>query len=248
MSAETLARDSLNTLLDRIVGLRPSTGRYARQFALQLSRLLARGNPVRVEELAETLNRRSFQMRRTIDSWPSLIQQDEHKRVVGFGGLTLERTKHRFSVEGRSLYTWCAWDSLFVPEIIGKTAHVQSECPVTGRPISVTVRPKGSGGRGGVSQCDPPALVVSFLLPDAVDLKQDVRGSFCEYVQFFASRDAGDEWSRRNAGTFLLTVSEAFELGRRKNASQFGDILEQSPSDDREWSYNFPSVVSPLKR
>ena len=223
MSADVLTGDPLNTLLDRIVGLRPNTGRYARQFALQLYRLLARGTPVRVEELAETLDRRSFQMRRTIDSWPSLIQQDEHKRVVGFGGLTLERTKHRFSVEGRSLYTWCAWDSLFIPEIIGKTAHVQSECPVTDRSISVTVRPNV------ISQCDPPETVVSFLLPDAVDLKQDVRGSFCEYVHFFASRDAGDEWTRRNEGTFLLTVSEAFELGRRKNSSQFGDMLKESP-------------------
>ncbi|MCH7716061.1 MAG: hypothetical protein IH876_08030, partial [Gemmatimonadetes bacterium] len=54
------------------------------------------------------------------------------------------------------------------------------------------------------------------------------RGSFCEYVHFFASRDAGDEWTRRNEGTFLLTVSEAFELGRRKNGSQFGDMLKQS--------------------
>lgn len=224
MSADVLTGDHLNTLLDRIVGLRPNTGRYARQFALQLYRLLARGTPVRVEELAETLNRRSFQMRRTIDSWPSLVQQDEQKRVVGFGGLTLERTKHRFSIEGRSLYTWCAWDSLFIPEILGKTAHVQSECPVTGRPISVTVRPNV------ISQCDPTETVVSFLLPDAVDLEQDVRGSFCEYVHFFASRDAGDEWTRRNEGTFLLTVSEAFELGRRKNGSQFGDMLKASPS------------------
>ena len=224
MSAEALARNSLDTLLDRIVGLRPGTGRYARQFALQLYRLLARGEPVRVEELAEMLNRRSLQMRRTIESWPSLIQQDEQKRVMGFGGLSLERTKHRFTVEGRSLYTWCAWDSLFIPEIIGKTAHVQSECPVTGLPISVTVRPNS------ISQCDPPEAVVSFLLPDAMDLKQDVRGSFCQYVHFFASRDAGDEWTRRNEGTFLLTVSEAFELGQRKNASQFGDILKQSLS------------------
>ena len=222
MSADVLTGDHLNTLLDRIVGLRPNTGRYARQFALQLYRLLARGNPVRVEELAETLNRRSFQMHRTIDSWPSLVQQDEQKRVVGFGGLSLERTKHRFSIEGRSLYTWCAWDSLFIPEILGKTAHVPSECPVTGRPISVTVRPNV------ISQCDPPETVVSFLLPDAVDLEQDVRGSFCEYVHFFASRDAGDEWTRRNEGTFLLTVSEAFELGRRKHGSQFGDMLKQS--------------------
>ncbi len=225
MSAEVLAGDSLDTLLDRIVGLRPSTGRYARQFALQLYRMLARGEPVRVEELAEMLNRRSFQMRRTIESWPSLIQQDERKRVVGFGGLSLERTKHRFTGEGRSLYTWCAWDSLFIPEIIGKTAHVKSECPVSGRSISVTVRPDG------VSDCDPPKAIVSFLLPEAVDLEQDVRGNFCKYVHFFASRDAGEEWTRRNEGMFLLTVSEAFELGSRKNARQFGDILKQSPSN-----------------
>ena len=222
LSAEVLAGDPLKTLLNRIVGLRPNTGRYARQFALQLYRLLARGEPVRVEELAETLNRRSYQTRRTIDSWPSLIQQDERKRVVGFGGLSLERTKHRFSMDGQSMYAWCAWDSLFVPEIIGKTAHVQSECPVTGRSISLTVRPDG------VSDCDPAKAVVSFLLPDAMDLEQDVRGSFCAHVHFFASHDASHDWTRRNEGMFLLTVSDAFQLGRQKNASQFGDMLKES--------------------
>jgi hypothetical protein len=24
---------------------------------------------------------------------------------------------HRFEVDGRALSTWCAWDSLFIPEI-----------------------------------------------------------------------------------------------------------------------------------
>ena len=38
---------------------------------------------------------------------------------------------HRFEVAGRTLYTWCAWDSLFLPQILGQEAEVESTCPLT---------------------------------------------------------------------------------------------------------------------
>ncbi len=69
--------------------------------------------------------------------------------------------------------------------------------------------------------------MLSFLLPDAEDLNQDVRGNFCAHVHFFASQQAGAAWIEGHDGTFLLTLEQAFDLGKRKNAAQFGHFLSR---------------------
>src|SRR3989442_9036358 len=44
-----------------------------------------------------------------------LTYTDKQGRIIGFGGLAVREMPHRFKVDGRTLYTWCAWDSLFIP-------------------------------------------------------------------------------------------------------------------------------------
>ena len=117
------------------------------------------------------------------------------------------------------MYTWCAWDSLFIPEIIDKEAHAESICPESGQTISLTIVPSR------IARREPPDPVLSFVLPEAPELRDDVRGSFCEHVHFFASRQAGESWVQRLNGLILITLDEAFELGIRKNDAQFGNLL-----------------------
>jgi Alkylmercury lyase/MerR family regulatory protein len=62
-------------------------------------------------------------------------------------GLTLNPTPHRFELNERVLFTWCALDSLMFPGLIGQTAQVQSPCASTGTPIGVTVTRQGVAGR-----------------------------------------------------------------------------------------------------
>ncbi|MGH7575101.1 MAG: organomercurial lyase [Longimicrobiales bacterium] len=42
---------------------------------------------------------------------------------------------HRFEIDARTLGTWCAWDSLFIPELLGEAARVQSTDPETGEVV-----------------------------------------------------------------------------------------------------------------
>jgi len=65
--------------------------------------------------------------------------------------------------------------------------------------------------------------VVSFLLPDRA-FDADVIQSFCHFVYFFASREAGEAWTSEHPGTFLLSLEEAFELGRLVNAMNFPSL------------------------
>lgn len=168
---------------------------------------LALGEPVSVIDLASRTGKNEGWISDRFDSWPGVFR-DPEGRVIGFWGLSIVEMGHRFEVDGRTLYTWCAWDPMFIAPLLGANARVTSTCPVTGRTITLTVGP------GGVSDLDPSCAVLSFLQPRA-DWKDDVIVSFCHFVLLLASREAGGEWAASHPGTFLLGVDEAFELGRR---------------------------------
>ena len=155
-----------------------------------------------------------------LDRWP-LAFRDERGDVIGYAGLTVRQMgEHRVHVDGRSLSTWCAYDTLFLPELLGQTVGVTSRCPTTGTQISLTV------GAGGVRDLQPAEAVVSFLAPDTV-FDDSVIQSFCQYVHFFACEDAAATWTSTHEGTFAIPVDDAFEVGRRVNRARFGQALDE---------------------
>jgi alkylmercury lyase len=92
-----------------------------------------------------------------------LVHADEQGHIIGFGGLAVAQMHHRFEVDGRTLWTWCAWDTLFIPEILGKPARVTSADPENGGLIRLLVSPYR------IESAEPEDAVVSFLLPDTQD-------------------------------------------------------------------------------
>jgi alkylmercury lyase len=122
---------------------------------------------------------------------------------------------HRLEVAGRVLHAWCAFDPLFIAPLLGEPARVESTCPVTAQPVSLTVTPDGVG------DVSPPEAVVSFLVPTK-PWDEDVIKSFCHSVLYFAAEEAGRRWIAAHPGTFLLSVEQALEVGRRFNLGRFG--------------------------
>jgi alkylmercury lyase len=123
-----------------------------------------------------------------------------------------------------TLWTWCAWDSLFIPELLDTTAHVESPDPDTGEVVRLDVGPRG------VTTVEPGTAVVSFLMPDAMEFDKsatNVMATFCNFVFFFASRKSGERWVAKHPGTFLYSLDEAVALARRLNAKVFGLALGQ---------------------
>jgi alkylmercury lyase len=186
-----------------------------RPVARTLVRLLGKGEPVEPERLADALGVSTREAAEAIGELP-FVYRDDDGRVVGFWGLSVAEMPHRLRADGRNLYTWCAWDTLFLPIALGEQVEVESACPTTGEPITLTVSPDG------ISNLQPSGAVMSFRLPGEQGFSSDVIRSFCRFVHFFASDDSARAWTAGHEGTFQLSIDDGFELGRFWAARAFG--------------------------
>jgi len=204
--------DELTTRLRQTTSFDSMGGLYR-----PLLRLLADGQPVSIEDLAATASRPVDNIRQTVASLPD-VELDDQGRIVGYG-LTLRETPHRFEVEGKRLYTWCALDTLVFPALLGRTARVESPCHGTGTPVRVTVEPTG------VTSVDPATAVVSIVAPVE---QASVRSAFCDHVHFFASPEAAQGWLDDHPGMSIHPVVEAHRLGQPLIEA----LLEDRPADE----------------
>ena len=65
---------------------------------------------------------------------------------------------------------------------------------------------------------------MSFIDPDE-SFGDNVIESFCRFVRFFASPEAAEEWTRSHPGTYVIGIEDGYEIGRRTNAAQWGELL-----------------------
>lgn len=80
-----------------------------------------------------------------------------------------------------------------------------------------TVRVRLSVAPDGVKRVQPPSAVMSFLLPSAPTFQADAlktMASFCHYIFFFPDEETAAAWTRTHPDTTVISVSDAFELGR----------------------------------
>src|SRR5437899_12401298 len=93
------AMSTLNNLADKIVNAMPKLGSGERRIAVGLYRLLAEGEPVSPERLAETLNLSGSTVRETLSRWPG---RSEERRVGKEGrsrcGATAKQNKNKQDV------------------------------------------------------------------------------------------------------------------------------------------------------
>jgi alkylmercury lyase len=193
----------------------PSFSLEEQRTAVTLYRELAKGDPVDEAHLAARLRQ---------DSIKRLIYADDQGRVIGFGGLAAALMHHRFEVEGREPSTWCALDSLFIPEILGRPARVASPDPENEETVRLIVTPER------IVSIEPQEAVISFIWPDAqvfATSAADVMAKFCHFIFFFGSRPSGERWVDKNPGTFLYSLDDAFVLAKRLNANNFGSELSR---------------------
>lgn len=193
----------------------PQLDEFEQRLSLALYRELARGEPVTDGALAARVGADAREVARRLERWPA-VRRDGQSRVIGYWGLTIVPTRHSLSIGARTLYGWCAWDTLFLPALLGESAQVRSVCRASGAPVRLTVAPDA------LRAADPGKLFLSFVLPEAGALREDVTTAFCRFVHFYASPSRPEDPGLPGAA-FFLTLEEAFEAGRLRNRGRYRD-------------------------
>lgn len=213
-SIKTSQAISLTDICDYFVQAFPANNKDKQTLALALYRLLSHGNPVKLSHLKNETGLTDAVINKILNSW-SGIYFNNKQQVTGFWGMTIEPTTHCILVDENVCYTWCAWDTLFIPELLDKTVRVQSRCPVTDNNIELVVTPKYAQRRN-----DKP-LYLSFLQPDMQKLQDDITVNFCHFVHFFGSKKDAEHWLAEHPGTVLLTLDQGFEIAKQVNNARF---------------------------
>lgn len=168
-------------------------------------RLVAGGEPVTLEQVAQATGRPVQDVRKALAGLPD-TEFDDTGRIVGWG-ITQRETPHRFNVGGRHLFTWCALDTVMFPVLLGQPAAVSSPCHATGQPVQLQVEVDPHR----VSHLTPPDAVVSIVTPGPTP---SIRGAFCNQVHFFSSAAAAAPWLAEHPEATVVPVAEVFTLSR----------------------------------
>ena len=184
-----------------------------------LLRLLAPGKPIDLDDLVEVAGPAGADLARVVRAQPG-AEWDSEGRLVGFG-LTPRPTDYRFVVGGKTLYTWCASDTLFFSVILGEQTVAESMCPTTGTPIHLEITPEA------VTSVTPTETVVSQR--HRRDLVDNLRFDVCDHGRFFASRSAADEWLAAHPDGQVLSIAEAFAECRAA-CEELGWLSPEVPS------------------
>ena len=195
------------------VGIPPDFGKDNSRLLIKTLRTLAHGKPVTKAEMVQISKELEIPFEQADEFLRGVTERDSDDDIIGLIGLSLNQDwAHRFDVNGISLRTWCAWDTLFLTQIIGEETMVESESPQSG--TTVRIRLNKNGVEGSV----PESAVITIVNidPDVHDVSsmEAIWGNFCHQVYFFPSRDEADEWASEKNNIEVLAVDEAFELGR----------------------------------
>ena len=189
------------------------------RLSVALYRKLADGDPVARDALAAASGLAVDRGMNLLSELPrTAIEYDATGAIVGYLGLSIAPTRHRLQLESRTVYTWCALDALFLPQVLAAAAVIVSPCPATGQSVEVRLTAES------LTKVLPDVAVVSMVEPDLDRCRDDLRGMFCRHVNFFANTAAFDTWRDGRSGFLRLSMADAHALARQRNAARYTDI------------------------
>lgn len=202
-----MSTPTLNQLQATWTRRRAQTNRGARVTVVSL---LAEGRPVTSEALVGATGWSAEQVAAYLENARATGVEVEDGAIVGLA-LTLRPTGHRFRVRGNDLYTWCGFDALFLPIMLGEPAEVVSTCPVTGAEIALRVEPDGT-----VSAATPETVVVGIVGEEVIACGEAAGpgSAICTQMPLFASRPAGERWLPDHPGVAIVDLAEARQIAR----------------------------------
>lgn len=189
------------------------------ELSVTIYRLLDLGEPVTREQLGRASGFSPERIGQLLEDLLSpALELDVQGTVTAFGGLSLTPTQHRFIAGKVELYTWCVFDALFLPEILGKPAILSTHCPASGTKLTVELEP------GRLQAATPSGAVMSIVAPGRQASWDNLRKAFCDQVNLFRDVQTFIAWSKGREDVECVTLEQAQQLARQRNALRLPDV------------------------
>ena len=186
--------------------------------AVAFQHLIRNSQPVTPEQLAEA---GGFDLERTTSMLEELdragrIRRDGTGRVVGSAGLSVIPDRHQIELNGRTFWTWCAYDILGIFGALRADGDSRSPSP----PDLTVIELRFLGGR--------PRHADAVLFRPAEDLMSrcnNVYEEWCPNSNLFASRKLAQAWADEHqlAGR-VLSLEEASALATQEWRDVVGEL------------------------
>ncbi len=189
------------------------------RLSVELFRVLGRGAPATREQLGIACGLPMERIDQLLFAFPPTnFRFNEQGQVIAFGGLSLVPTHHRFQTGDVELYTWCVFDALFLPEILGRPATLVTHCPGSGAELTVDLAPRK------LSSVSPSGCVMSIVAPDSDACRINLRSAFCDHVNLFKDEQTFTAWSQARQDVTCVTLPEAQIFAVQRNAVRYPTV------------------------
>lgn len=118
---------SINTSIDQVVanvraiGLPPDRNHSTNLLVSKIYRELAKGSPVDPTTIDALIEESRMDLEPGREFVAGVSEPDDAGNVGGAVGLSQKQYADQFRVNGVDLTTWCAWDTLFIAQILART-------------------------------------------------------------------------------------------------------------------------------
>jgi hypothetical protein len=117
---------------EQLAAATPTLDRQQQQIAVDIYHLIAAtARRVTITQIADCAALPPHRVEESLRSWP-LVLWDDQDRVVGFWGIHAQpiTPTHTIEVAQTKVYGWCARDTLFITEILGRRTQITSTDPI----------------------------------------------------------------------------------------------------------------------
>jgi alkylmercury lyase len=159
---------------------------------------LAENKSMHISQLAKYMKVNTAEATELAKSRGELNSEEE---LVGFLGLSVVPTNHKMAIGDKTLYTWCAADTLIFPTILNVEAHIISTDPLNNQTVEVKIKDDI------LLEITPASAMISWI--DEID-QSDIRCSMCNRVHFFSSKESATLWHKNNKDARIFTVTDFF--------------------------------------
>lgn len=160
--------------------------------------LLARGQPLGVDEIAEASGVNGDRVLQVLEN--ARCERDDDGRLIDLFGMTLSPTLHRFPIDGRILFSCCALWAHVIPKLVGRLIEVESVDPSSRELVQLSLSPDGIEGASPAGA----AATMAIASPEAVDA--DVCAAFCCHVRHFVSLASAERFAARSRARHVVDL------------------------------------------